>query len=178
MRLAERGRTFFFTNLTMNTMTPEPAVKRSRGRKATVGRWYSLEEAAVLLGCGDEPERLRLALEACPEDFPGADCEDGVWSLPGRALKAFLLPLPFGDPPCTVAQAARYLCAPEPTVRGWLALEGPNGERVLRSEMKLGRRLIPVIDVLRAPPELPAWAKVCGRSSLFFGKRNRGGASR
>lgn len=152
----------------MSTVAPP---NKKPGRKATVGKWYALAEAAALLGCGDEPERLARALEACPEDFPGAVCENGVWSLPGRALRAFLLPLPL-EPTCTVAQAARYLCRPEPTVRGWLALEGPQGERVMRSELKLGQRLIPVSDVLKLPAELPAWAKACGRASLFFAGRS------
>jgi hypothetical protein len=153
----------------MSTTAPSP--KKKPGRKATVGKWYTLDEAAALLGCGDEPERLARALEACPEDFPGSECEDGVWSIPGRALRAFLLPMPL-EPTCTVAQAARYLCRPEPTVRGWLALEGPDGERVMRSELRLGQRIIPVSDVLKLPAELPAWAKTGGRSSLFFAGRS------
>lgn len=144
--------------------------KRKRGRKATVGRWYSLEEVSAL--CRWDAATLLRTLETMPELLTDWECVDGVWQVPGRALLSFLLP--FGlEQRCTVLEAARALRVPRSTIYGWIDLEGPagaNGEpvRLLPSERKLyGVRLL-LRDVLALPERPPAWVPVS-----FFARRDQ-----
>lgn len=134
-----------------------------RGRPKTTGRLYTLAEMAELLRV--DPGLLRRLLDLAPGTIPGAQRgQDGEWQVSGDALKSFLRPLPLEQMVTAQDIAEAWRVPSVHTVYGWLRMRGPNGERLLPSELRLGRRLVPAKAVLALPSRLPPWA---ARLSFF-----------
>ncbi len=140
---------------------------KRRGRPRTVSRVYSLAEVADMLRF--PVEALTRLLEVAPGVIPGASRDGaGAWQVTGEALGQMLHPLPL-EQMVTVQDIAQAWRIPSVhTVYGWLRLKGPNGERLLRSEKRLGRTLIPARAVLSLPERMPAWA-----APFFFLRRDK-----
>jgi hypothetical protein len=145
-------------------MTENDHVKRRRGRP--VARWLTLDEVAEIVR-GDAEVIGRL-LDKVPQTLPGAICDDGVWKVPEKALRAILGaatgPLP---QMATVGEVAECLRRDVKTVYGWLkVMKGK--EQMLPHKRVLGTILIEARAVLALPPRMP------GTPSSFFSAKQGG----
>jgi len=145
-------------------MSENASVKRRRGRP--VARWLTLDEVAEIVR-GDAEVIGRL-LDKVPQTLPGAICDDGVWKVPERALRAILGaatgPLP---QMATVGEVAECLRRDVKTVYGWLkVMKGK--EQMLPHKRVLGTILIEARAVLTLPARMP------GPPSSFFSAKQGG----
>lgn len=138
-------------------------VKRRRGRPVKIARDLGLDEVAEALGFA--PDALARLLSRAPGTLPGAECQDGVWTIPERALAAFIGSRVL-EPLVSVKDVAEALSISEQAVYGWLRLVGPNGVRLLPHRKILGHVRILARDVAKLPSEWPAWAPA--RPVSFF----------